>query len=314
MDAAGNLYVADLKNQRVRMIRPDGQVLTLAGSGPAGPMMGSYVDGPALAARFADPIGLCVAPDNSIYIADSDNQRIRRISPQGEVTTLAGSGASGLLLGGYADGPALQAQFNRPYDVVMGDAGDLYVADYFNHVVRRIAPDGQVSTLAGTGVFGDKDGRGPAAELAYPNRIARDRLGNLYVTEGHSRDMYESRSGNRIRKIALDGTVSTVAGSGKPDYADGPSMLAHMDTPTGLDVDSTGNIYVADYLNHCIRLVTPVGYVRTLAGIPGLQGYQDGAAASALFSYPMDVLVDESRHVMYVVDMGNHRIRAITLP
>jgi len=314
MDAAGNLYVADLKNQRVRMISARGQVVTVAGSGPAGPLMGDYVDGPATTARFADPIGLCVAPDGSIFVADSDNQRIRRISPQSMVTTYAGSGASGVLLGGYSDGPALQAQFSRPYDLVMDDGGDLYVADYFNHAIRRITPDGQVSTFVGTGVGGYKDGRGQAARLAYPNRIARDRLGNLYVTEGHSRDMYESRSGNRVRKIRPDGLVSTVAGSGKPDYADGPSSRAHMDTPMGLDVDSTGSVYVADYLNHCIRLITPDGYVRTLAGTAGLQGYQDGPAESALFSYPMDVLVNESARLLYVADMGNHRIRTVTLP
>ncbi len=314
MDAAGNIYVADMKNQRIRMIRPDGYVLTLAGNGPAGPMMGGYVDGPASAVRFADPTGLCVAPDGSIYVADTDNQRIRRISPRGEVTTLAGSGASGLILGGYVDGPALQARFSRPYDVVMGDSGDLYVADFYNHAIRRIAPDGQVSTLVGSGVWGHKDGSGQAAELAYPNRIALDQLGNLYVTEGHSRDMYERRSGNRVRKIARDGIVTTVAGSGKPDYADGPATIAHMDTPMGLDVDSAGNIYVADYLNHCIRVVTPDGYVRTLAGIARLQGYRDGAADSALFSYPMDVLVNESERLLYVADVGNHRVRAITLP
>jgi len=275
--------------------------------------MGGYADGPALEARFADPIGLCVGGDGSIYVADSDNQRIRRISLEGAVSTVAGSGAFGCLLGGYVDGAATVAQFNRPYDVVADDQGDLYVADYLNHALRRIAADGSVSTLAGTGLFGFKDGYGTFAELAYPNRITRDRQGNLFITEGHSRDMYERRSGNRVRRIGLDGMVTTVAGSGKADYLDGPAARAHFDTPTGLDVGPGGTLYVADYLNHCIRMITADGQVRTVAGICGLAGYEDGPAASALFSYPMDVLYSSSEGLLYVADFGNHRIRTVTV-
>jgi DNA-binding beta-propeller fold protein YncE len=313
MDAAGNLYVADLKNQRIRKLTPAGQVVTVAGSGSARPVQGDYVDGPVSSARFADPIGVCLGPDGCLYVADSDNHRIRLVSNR-VVSTLAGSGTHGSLLGGYLDGPAAEAQFSRPYDVVFGPHGDLLVADYFNHVIRRISPDGEVTSFAGNGVCGFADGPASSARLAYPNRLAIDALGNLYFTEGHSRDMYESRSGNRVRRITPEGLVSTIAGSGKPDFQDGPAATAQFDTPMGLDVDLAGNVYVADYLNHCIRVITPGGEVRTLAGTARLEGYQDGPAASALFSYPMDVLVSPEQRTLYVADFGNHRIRAISLP
>ena len=312
-DAAGSLYVADLKNQRIRKLTPAGQVVTVAGSGSAGPVQGDYVDGPVQSARFADPIGVCLLPDGRLCVADSDNHRIRLIS-NGTVSTLAGSGACGVLLGGYRDGPASEAEFSRPYDVVLGHQGDVFVADHFNHVIRRITPDGRVSTWAGNGVCGFADGPGSSARLAYPNRLAIDARGNLYFTECHSRDMYESRSGNRVRRTTPEGQVSTVAGSGKPDFQDGPAATAQFDTPMGLEVDLAGNVYVADYLNHCIRVITPGGEVRTLAGTARLEGYQDGPAASALFSYPTDVLVSPEQRTLYVTDFGNHRIRAISLP
>lgn len=314
MDAAGNLYVADEKNHRIRVIRPDRMVSTVAGSGPTGAAMGGYVDGPASEARFADPIGVCVAADGTIYVADSDNQRIRVVSPDGIVSTLAGSGDYGKLIGGYRDGQADQAQFNRPYDVELDDEGKLYVAGYFNNVIRCISPGAQVTTLAGNGQPGHADGNGSAAQLAYPNRLARDGQGNLYLTEGHSGDLGEWVSGNRVRRITVDGTVTTIAGSGAAGYADGPALLAEFNTPMGIDLDAEGTIYVSEYLNHCIRIITPDGQVSTLAGKCGVSGYRDGTATEALFSYPMDVLVSETDNVLFVADFGNHRIRRITLP
>ncbi len=313
MDSAGNLYVADEKNHRIRTISRNGIVSTVAGSGPTGPLKGSYVDGPASQARFADPIGICVAADGTIYVADSDNQRIRMVSPDGLVSTLAGSGDYGKLIGGYRDGPAGTAQFNRPYDLELDADFNLYVADYFNNMVRHISPDGEVSTLAGNGQPGHADGPGTAAQLAYPNRLARDAEGDLYLTEGHSGDLGEWVSGNCVRKINPQGQVTTLAGSGAASYADGPALQAEFDTPMGVDVDLNGNVYVSEYLNHCIRIITPDAQVSTLAGQCGVSGYRDGAGADALFSYPMDVLLSEADGVLYVADFGNHRIRSITL-
>jgi hypothetical protein len=314
VDAVGNLYVADEKNHRIRVISPDGMVSTVAGSGPTGPVMGGYVDGPVSRARFADPIGIRIAADGTIYVADSDNQRIRVASPQGIVSTLAGSGDYAKLIGDYKDGPGYQAQFNRPYDVELDDDRNLYVADYFNNVVRRVSADGEVTTLAGNGQPGHADGIGTGAQLAYPNRLARDAHGNLYLTEGHSGDLGEWVSGNRVRKLTLQGQVTTLAGSGAAGYADGPALLAEFNTPMGIDVDIEGNVYVSEYLNHCIRTITAQGQVSTFAGKCGVPGYKDGPAEEALFSYPMDVLVSETEQVLYVADFGNHRIRSITLP
>ncbi|MBM4429209.1 MAG: gluconolaconase, partial [Chloroflexi bacterium] len=159
-----------------------------------------------------------------------------------------------------------------------------------------------------------RDGIGSAAQLAYPNRLALDREGNLYLSEGHSGDLGEWVSGNRVRRITPLGTVSTLAGNGAAGYADGTASEAEFNTPMGLDVDTEGNIYVAEYLNHCIRVITPDAQVHTLAGTCGVHGYQDGPAPSALFSYPMDVSVSETKKLLYIADFGNHRIRAVTLP
>jgi sugar lactone lactonase YvrE len=312
-DPDGNLYVADEKNHRIRVISADGAVSTVAGSGPVGPVMGGYVDGPASQARFADPIGLCVAPDGKIYVADSDNQRIRVISSDGFVSTLAGSGDYGKLIGDYRDGPANVAQFNRPYDVELDAEGNLYVAGYFNNVIRRISSSGEVTTFAGNGQLGHSDGIGTAARLAYPNRITLDDHGNLYLTEGHSGDLGEWVSGNRVRKVSPQGRVTTLAGSGAASYADGPALSAAFDTPMGVDVDASGNVYVSEYLNHCIRIISPEGQVSTLAGTCGVQGYVDGLARDARFSYPMDVLLSEDESVLYIADFGNHRIRSVVL-
>jgi sugar lactone lactonase YvrE len=312
MDVKGNLYIADQKNQRIRVLTPDRTISTVAGSGPAG-ALGGYLDGPTNSARFADPIGLCVAADGSLYVADSDNQRIRRIAPDGTVSTWAGSGAPVRAIGDYMDGPRETAQFSRPYDVAIDDQGNLYVADFFNNAIRRVGADGRVSTVAGNGLPGYRDGSGSAAQLAFPNRLVL-KGGNLYFTEGHARDMWEMESGNRIRRITPAGRVTTVAGSGAAGYADGPAATAQFDSPMGVDMDARGNLYVADYLGHCIRIIHADGQVNTLAGTCGTQGYQDGPATTALFSYPMDVLVSDAEHLLYVADLGNHRIRAITLP
>ena len=313
MDTAGNLYIADEKNHRIRVLSPDRTVSTLAGSGPTGAMGGGYADGPADVARFADPTGLCLALDGALFVTDSDNQRIRRVAADGTVSTWAGSGACVRPFGDYADGPREQAQFSRPHDVAVDDQGNLYVADYFNNAIRRIGSDGQVSTLAGNGLPGHRDGSGTAAQLAYPNRLVF-RAGVLYLTEGHSRDMWETESGNYLRRLTLQGRVSTVAGSGTAGYADGPVASARFDTPMGVDVDAQGNLYVSEYLGHCIRMVSPAGQVSTLAGTCGVEGYQDGPATTALFSHPSDVLVSAGEHVLYVADLGNHRIRTVTLP
>jgi sugar lactone lactonase YvrE len=313
MDTAGNLYVSDADNQRIRVITPQGDVSTLAGSGPTGTDAGGYADGVASASLFDEPNGLYVGPVGVVYLADSDNHCIRKITPQGIVTTVAGQCGSGTLLGNYADGLTSTALFSRPMDVVVDLAGNVYVADYFNHAVRKVTAAGTVTTLAGNGFGHYADGAGARAGFLYPNRLAIDRAGNLYLTEGHSGDVGEGPTGNRVRRITTDGVVTTIAGTGTPGYRDGPAAQAEFHAPTGVAVDAASNIYVADRLNHCIRLISG-GVVRTFAGTPGVQGYADGPASAAQFSYPSDVLLDQVNRVLYVVDSGNHRVRKIVLP
>lgn len=237
----GTLYVADRDNHRIRRISRDGMVTTLAGSGEAG-----FTDGPALTARFDRPLGVAVDSAGAVYVADAGNHRIRRIGRDGNVTTLAGSGSPGDGGGGFADGSGGTALFSHPHGVAVDAAGAVYVADTGNHRVRRIAPDGAVTTLAGIGNGGYQDGAGVGADFSLPKGIAVDPSGNIYVAE---------YGNHAVRRITPDGTVTTVAGSGKPGFADGPGREARLNSPEGLAIGPDGALYVADGGNHRIRRI-----------------------------------------------------------
>jgi sugar lactone lactonase YvrE len=264
-------------------------------------------------ARFFGPEGLAADAQGNLFIADTLNNRIRRISPDGLVTTLAGSGPGTAygFDGALRDGPAETARFNDPSDVAVDAAGVLFVTDRLNHVIRKIAPDGQVSIFAGTGEPGSADGAGRAASFELPNRIAIDREGNLYVTEGRFLDFGERTYGFRVRKITPDAQVTTLAGTGEPGYRDGPAASAQFDVPIGVAVDAEGNVYVVDSGSHRIRRISPDGSVSTIAG-SGVAGYTDGPAAEAEFWYPTDVAVGPDGK-LYIADSKNHRIRIITI-
>lgn len=310
LDADGNLYVSDWVNHRIRRISSAGTVTTVAGGGPPG-SRGGLVDGPAGVARFFGPEGLTVDVEGNIFVADTLNNRIRRITPDGVVTTVAGSGPGTVygFDGDLVDGPADAARFNDPSDVAVDAAGTLYVTDRLNHVVRMITPDGQVSTFAGTGRPGSTDGIGQAASFELPNRIAIDRDGNLYVTEGRFLDLYEQTYGFRVRMITPEAEVTTLAGTGEPGYRDGPALTAQFDVPIGITVDDEGNVYVVDSGSPRIRLIGPDGLVSTIAGI-GVTGYADGPTTEAAFWYPTDIAVGPDGK-LYVADWKNHRIRVI---
>jgi sugar lactone lactonase YvrE len=281
----------------VNLVYPGGYVLTFAGDGT-----NAHLDGPAAAARFSSPRGVALDGAGNLYVADSANHRIRRIViASGAVTTLAGSGTVG-----GADGPGATAQFNRPYGVAVDGAGNLYVADGANYLIRAITPAGVVSTLAGSlGYYGFTDAIGTSAKFNVPGDVALDGAGNLYVADDEN---------NRIRAIVIaTQDVSTLAGDGTPNaFADGNGTSARFNHPAGVAADGAGNLYVADAMNHRIRkIVIATRDVTTLAG-DGTGGFADGPGATARFNQPGGVAADGAGN-LYVADYGNHRIRKIVI-
>ncbi|MEB3222752.1 MAG: hypothetical protein VKS61_11815 [Candidatus Sericytochromatia bacterium] len=304
-DASGTVYVADTQNHRIRKVAPDGTVSTLAGSGVTGWMGGGHQDGPGATALFKDPLSLAVDASGTVYVADAGNNRIRKVAPDGTVSTLAGSGTAG-----HQNGAGASARFNYPKGVAVDASGTVYVADASNNRVRKVAPDGTVSTLAGSGTAGLQNGAGASARFNGPGGVAVDASGTVYVA-----DTYNAS----IRRVASDGTVSTLAGTNTRGYVDGPAASARFHTPGNLDIDASGTLYVADGGNQCIRVITSGGTVSTLAGLgtadPTVQlsynpGDRDGVGGEARFHYPGGVAVDAGGHV-FVADTRNNRIRKI---
>jgi DNA-binding beta-propeller fold protein YncE len=296
LDGSGGLIVADRSNQRIRRIDLAGrQVSTLAGTGVDG-----FLDGPAASAQLQWPAGVAVS-FGKIYIADSDNHRIRQLDPNSlQVTTVAGSGDPG-----FFDNYGVGAKFNQPTGVTVSGAL-LYVADSENQRLRLIKLYGQteVKTSAGNGVAGFADGAALGAELSAPGGVAVDGAGRVFIAD---------TANHRIRLFdPTTAAVSTVAGSGTAGFADGPALSSKLSSPTGVAVDGSGTVIIADSGNHRIRQLIN-GQLRTLAG-DGTKGYAEGPLATARFSSPTGVAVEASGHFIYVADSGNHRLRLITLP
>ncbi len=292
-DSSGNAYVADQGNSTIRKITPDGTVSTLAGS----PGVIGTNDGLGSAALFDKPIGVGPDKNGNIYVADSLTNTIRKITPDGTVTTLAGS----LLGAGTNNGIGSAAQFSEPFSVAVGPDGNIYVSDTHNSAIRKVTPDGVVSTFAGTiGTAGISNGVGVAAQLDFPEGIAFDSQTNLYVADDGS---------FTIRKIAPDGTVTTFAGIATTNGStDGAGTAATFNFPFGVAVDASGNVFVGDTRNEVIRKITPAGNVTTIAGLAGQTGNLDGTGADARFNGPENIGVDGQGNV-YVADSGNHTIR-----
>lgn len=290
VDSRGNIYLADSANHRIRKVTPDGTVTTLAGAGVAG-----YADGPANLARFNHPLGVCADAKGNVYVADSGNHRIRKIDASGVVSTMGGTGEAG-----YVNGLAKAAQFNRPKDLVLDLAGDLFISDFNNHAVRKLTQGGYVKPFAGNGTPGDADGYEDQARFNQPAGLAFDWQWNLYVTEW---------GGQRVRKIDQGGKVSTMAGKGLPGYVDGMGTNALFNHPDGVATDPQGYLYVADNGNQAIRRISPAGWVETVAGT-GVAGYADGLGAKAQFSSPSGIGVDSAGR-LYVAEAGNQRVRKI---
>ncbi len=311
-----------------------GQVTTLAGAGYPG-----LEDGTAFEAAFSDPFGIAVDIRGNVLVADGgEANRIRRITPEGKVDTVAGSSE------GFADGRAASSEFNTPSGIATDKRGNLFIADTANNRIRELGANGEVSTVAGSGARGYRDGPASEAQFDGPLAVALDGQGNVYITDSYN---------DRIRRVSIDGEVTTVAGTGTPGFSDGPALSAQFDTPAGIAVDEQGNVYVADTGNHAIRKITPQGEVSTLrdsqdpptninrpislvvthdgflfvadergrvyrispesefslfAGSEA--GYAEGVGAAARFNSPSGIAIDGAGNI-YVADTQNYLIRKI---
>ncbi|MFC5470135.1 cadherin-like beta sandwich domain-containing protein [Cohnella suwonensis] len=299
VDGSGNVYAADLQVNRIRKIKPDG-IISSVETGTF-----NYVE----THFMITPYGVAVDGSGNLYIVDGN--QIRKVTlngtPNETISTVAGSG-----VGGYSGdgGPAVTANLFGPTHVVVDGSGNLYIADTNNSRIRKVATNGTISTVAGTGVNGYSGDGGPAvsAQLYDPTGVAVDGSGNLYIADS---------ANNRIRKVATDGTISTVAGIGSfNNYGysgdGGPAVSAQLNDPIGVAVDGSGNLYIADSANNRIRKVTPDGTIRTVAG-KDTGGYSGdgGSAVSAQLSWPFGVAVDGSGN-LYIADTRNLRIRKLT--
>ncbi len=254
---------------------------------------------PDIQARFSTPSGIVADSSGNTFVADRGNHTIRKVTPDGFVSTYAGTaGASG-----SSDGTGAAARFNSPRGLAIDASGTIYVADDGNHAIRKVAPGGVVTTLAGLSGFpGSTDDTGSLARFTNPAAVAVDSDGNVYVAD----------DGNHtIRKITPAGAVTTVAGTaGSIGSTDATGFNARFAYPTGIAVDANGTLYVADRYNDTVRTITTDGVVTTLAGVPGGQGSTDGTGTIARFNGPSDVAVDQNGNV-FVADTGNHTIRKI---
>jgi hypothetical protein len=292
LDTLGNVYVADASNYRIRKITPQGVVTTIAGSGVSG-----AADGTGIAANFGTMLGIAIDKTNTfLYVADLGNHNIRKVSLTGTVTTLAGGGWYG-----FIDGPANVAKFHLPMGVAVDGANNVYVADAGNNSIRLISSAGVVSTVAGDGTAGFVNGTGSAARFNNPIKIKIKSTGELVVLDGGN---------HSVRIINAGGVVSTLSGTGIAGYANGASGTAQFNAPAGLCLDHFDNIYVGDQLNQRIRKISTSGVVSTVAGT-GVSGYLDGSSLVAKFQNPCGLDINSSG-VIYVADNQNHRIRSIT--
>jgi uncharacterized protein (TIGR03437 family) len=299
VDSAGNVYISDTSNQRVRRI-VNGVINTVAGTGQAG---FSGDGAAATSAQLFGVRGLAVAPDGTVYVADSNNFRVRRFTIGGVITTVAGTGVTNFTGDG---GLATSATLSFIEDIALASDGRLFLADFENFRVR-VVNGGNIATFAGNGNAHYSGDGGPAtnAVLNAPSGLARDKGGNLYICD---------QLANRIRRIDPFGTIDVVAGSNRPGFGGdgGPATQASMSFPVDVKFDPAGNLYIADSSNNRVRKVTPSGVISTLAGT-GATGFSGdgGAATAARLNDPSGLALDAAGN-LYVSDLGNFRVRKIT--
>ena len=301
-DNAGNTWIADTNNNRVRQVSASGAIATVVGTGAAG--FGG--DGGAAAGALLNaPRGLALDTSGNLYIADTNNYRVRKVTPAGTITTVAGNG---VCCGHTGDGGvATSAQIGLAYGLAADAAGNLYIADIDNNLVRKVAASGTITTVAGNGAYGFAGDGGPAiaADFRDPYGVAVDSSGNLYIAD---------RYNYRVRMVSASGTVTTVAGNGNCCFSGdgGAATSALLDQPSGVAVDAAGSLYISDFYNNRIRKVTSDGTITTVAGngSSGLSG-DGGIATGATLQNPWGISVDASGNVA-IADSNNNAVRLLT--
>jgi trimeric autotransporter adhesin len=304
VDGSGNIYIGDQLNYRVRKIA-GGNISTVVGNGTAGDTGATGSGGAATSAEIRTPCGLALDRSGNLYLSDTANHEIKKVTTGGTITIVAGNGTGGFAGNNH---PGTQAQLNNPVGLVVDSAGNLYIADSGNNQIRVLNPAGNMSAYAGNttaGYLGDNGAAG-AAELDNPTDIAMDGAGNLYIADTNN---------GVIRKVTPGGgSITTVAGNGFSAFSGdgGQATQAALNRPRGVALDSAGNIYIADTLNSRIRVVTPDGLIHTVAGTGALgNGGDGGPATRAALFFPTVVRVDASGNV-YVADSQNSAIRLLT--
>ena len=299
VDGSGNIYIADTRSHRIRKVDSSGIITTVAGRGVRG-VRGD--GGPATSAGVEWPVGIALDGSGNLYITQVKNERIRKVDSSGIITTVAFGDHE---FGG--DGRrATAALLNRPADVAVDRAGNLYIADRDNHRIRKVNSSGIITTFAGTGTEGGSGDGGQAteAQLKDPNGVAVDRSGNVYIA---------AQLNHRVRKVDSSGTITAFAGTGAVGFSGdgGPATEARVSRPHGVAVDRAGNVYIVDWDKHRVRKVDSSGTITTIAGT-GTEGFggDGGPATEAFFNYPTFVAVDGAGNV-YIADSKNHRIRKV---
>jgi uncharacterized protein (TIGR03437 family) len=343
VDRFGNLYLSDTDNHRVRKVGSSGVITNLAGTGTAGFAGDS---GPAASASLSLPYGLAVDLNGNLFIADLGNLRVRRVSPDGTITTVAGNGQKGSAGDG---GPAVNAQLMTPRNLTVDAAGNLYIAEFEGHRVRKVSPDGKITTVAGSGVAGLRGDGGPAtaAQLGYPAGLAVDRTGALYIADSQNQrirkilpggaiatvlggafatalltptalavdaagTIYVADRSNVVRAYTSGGAWINVAGIGSPGFGGdgGPAAAAQLTSAHDLAVDVYGSLYIADGVR--LRKVTGNGAMQTVAGDGYLHAVGDGAAATTAQLFQPSAVALDARGYLYVADTGTQRVRMVS--
>ncbi len=292
IDSSGNIYIADTLNNRIRKVTAAGVVTNFAGNGTAG-----YVNGSGSSAEFDGPQGVTVDSSGNVYVADTNNNRIRKITSGGSVSTLSGNGTAGLV-----NGSSFSAEFNAPNGLGIDSSGNVYVADTNSNAIRKVTSSGTASTLAGSSTAGYQDATGTSARFSGPQGLVVNSSGTVYVADTNN---------NRIRKVTSAGVVTTVAGSGGAGTDDGLTTAAEINQPKGLALDPGGTLYVADSANSLIRMVNSSGYVSTVAG-SGSATEADGTGANASFNYTVDMAIGSDGKI-YVDDSNGNTVRQLTI-